>query len=186
MAAKVARQFTVFYRIGHCPAYITNGKIDLSKEYRRSSESLALQPKLLRYPSAAALLVRTDALRDSTLHVGPYRLTGLINRFLTRTHLFWCVWAVLLALCAWRIQPIRAVFGTIAPALLLLYIYNFGTVLTLAIGHSLDIPRYSQYQFAYTLLPDFVSVWLVVEALLLFRSFLRSRQKLTDSSRVAG
>jgi hypothetical protein len=186
MAAKVARQFTVFYRIGHCPAYITNGKIDLSKEYRRSSESLALQPKLLRYPSAAALLVRTDALRDSTLHVGPYRLTGLINRFLTRTHLFWCVWAVLLALCAWRIQPIRAVFGTVAPALLLLYIYNFGTVLTLAIGHSLDIPRYSQYQFAYTLLPDFVSVWLVVEALLLFRSFLRSRQKLTDSSRVAG
>ena len=77
-------------------------------------------------------------------------------------------------------------FGTVAPVLLLLYAYNFGTVLTLAIGHSLDVGRYSQYQFAYTLLPDFVSVWLAVEALILFRSYLRSRQKLTDSSRVAG
>src|SRR6266404_397123 len=97
MAAKVARQFTVFYRIGHCPAYMTTSRIDLSPEYRQSSESLALQQKLLRYPPGAAFLVRTEALRDSALHVGPYRLTGLINRFLTRTHLFWCMWADLLA-----------------------------------------------------------------------------------------
>jgi len=186
MAAKVARQFAVFYRVGRCPAYMSNGRIDLSKEYRRSSECLVLQPKLLRYPPGAALFVRTEALSDTALHVGPYRFTGLINRFLSETHLFWCVCAVLLAACAWRIQPVRAVFGTVAPVLLLLYAYNFGTVLTLAIGHSLDVGRYSQYQFAYTLLPDFVSVWLAVEALILFRSYLRSRQKLTDSARVAG
>ena len=186
MAAKVARQFAVFYRVGRCPAYMSNGRIDLSKEYRRSSECLVLQPKLLRYPPGAALFVRTEALSDTALHVGPYRFTGLINRFLSETHLFWCVCAVLLAVCAWRIQPVRAVFGTVAPVLLLLYSYNFGTVLTLAIGHSLDVGRYSQYQFAYTLLPDFVSVWLAVEALILFRSYLRSRQKLTDSARVAG
>jgi len=125
-------------------------------------------------------------LSDSAPHVGPYRLTGRINQFLSKTHLFWCVWAVLLGVCAWRIQPIRAVFGIAAPVLLLIYMYNFGTVLTLAIGHSLDVTRYSQYQFAYTLLPDFVSVWLAVEALMLFRSFIGGRQKLTDSSPVAG
>ena len=186
MAAKVARQFTVFYRIGRCPAYMTNKRIDLSKEYRRSSESLALQQKLLRYPPGAALVAHTETLSDSAPHVGPYRLTGRINQFLSKTHLFWCVWAVLLGVCAWRIQPIRAVFGIAAPVLLLIYMYNFGTVLTLAIGHSLDVTRYSQYQFAYTLLPDFVSVWLAVEALMLFRSFIGGRQKLTDSSPVAG
>src|SRR5207244_11009581 len=108
------------------------------------------------------------------------------NHYLSVTHLYCVMWAVLLAVSAWRIQRILAVFGIAASVLLLIYMYNFGTVLTLAIGHSLDVTRYSQYQFAYTLLPDFVSVWLGVEALMLFRSFIRGRQKLTDSSPVAG
>src|SRR5207244_4785735 len=117
MAAKVARQFTVFYRIGRCPAYVTNKRIDLSKEYRRSSESLALQQKLLRYPPGAALVAHTETLSDSAPHVGPYKLTGRINQFLSKSHLICCVWAVLLGVCAWRIQPIRAVFGIAAPVL---------------------------------------------------------------------
>jgi hypothetical protein len=186
MAAKIARQFAVFYRIGRCPAYTTYARFNLGEEYRLSAECLASQRKLPRYPPGVVLLAQTAALTNSPLQIGSYRLTGRINQFLSKTHLFWCVWAGLLAVCAWRIQAIRAVFGTAAPVLLLLYTYNFGTVLTLAIGHSLDIDRYSQYQFAYTLLPDFISVWLAVEALMLFRSFLRSRQKLTDSSPVAG
>jgi len=186
MAAKIARQFAVFYRIGRCPAYTTYARFNLGEEYRLSAECLASQRKLPRYPPGVVLLARTAALTNSPLQIGSYRLTGRINQFLSKTHLFWCVWAGLLAVCAWRIQAIRAVFGTAAPVLLLLYAYNFGTVLTLAIAHSLDVSRYSLYQFAYTLLPDFVSVWLAVEALMLFRSFLRSRQKLTDSSPVAG
>jgi hypothetical protein len=64
----------------------------------------------------------------------------------------------------------------VAPVLLLLYGYNFGTVLTLAIGHSLDVGRYSQYQFAYTVLPDFVSMWLAIEVFLLAAAYWKQRR----------
>src|SRR5438477_1147535 len=152
MAAKIARQFAVFYRIGRCPAYTTYARFNLGEEYRLSAECLASQRKLPRYPPGVVLLARTAALTNSPPQIGSYRLTGRINQFLSKTHVFWCVWAGLLAVCAWRIQAIRAVFGTAAPVLLLLYCYHFGTVLTLAIGHSLDVDRYSQYELAYTLL----------------------------------
>ena len=36
----------------------------------------------------------------------------------------------------------------------------------LAIAHNIGITRYSRYQFAYTLLPDFVAIWLALEAIL--------------------
>ena len=47
----------------------------------------------------------------------------------------------------------------------------------LAIGHSLDVGRYSQYQFAYTLLPDFVSIWLTIEALLLIANYWKHQPR---------
>jgi len=167
MALKIVRQFGVFYRIGSCPAYATYLSFDLATEYRRTSECLVSQQKLLHYPPAAALLVRTIVLTNSPLKIGPYRSAMRVSRFLSRTHVFWCLWAVILTVCTWRTQVMRATLWIAPPLLLFLYIYNFGTVLTLAITHSLDVGRYSQYQLAYTLVPDFVSIWLAMEVLLL-------------------
>jgi len=170
IAAKIARQFAVFYSLRRCPAYITYDSFSLAQQYRQSTVCLLSQPKLQRYSAGATLLACTTALKDSPLRIGPYKLTAWINKFLTKTHLYWCLWAGLLTVFRWSKSDL-SVFGTVAPVLLLLYSYNFGTVLMLAIGHSLDVGRYSQYQFAYTLLPDFVSIWLAIEALLLAATY---------------
>ena len=166
MAAKIARQFAVFYQPWRCPAYFTRASFTLAEQYRQTSACLLAEPKLQRYPPGASLFASTAALRDSPLQIGPYKASACINRFLSPTHLYWCLWAGVLTVLAWRKSGLSA-FGPVAMVLVLLYGYNFGTVLTVAIGHSLDVDRYSQYQFSYTLLPDFVSMWLALEAFLL-------------------
>jgi hypothetical protein len=162
MAAKIARQFAVFYWPWHCPAYYGAGSFSVAGLYRETASCLRDQPTLARYPPGASLVASAAALADTPLRIGPYKLTSLINRILSITHLYWCLWAVSLAVLAWRRSNLFA-FRRVALVLLLLYGYNFGTVLTLAIGHSLDVTRYSQYQLAYTILPDFVSIWLAIE-----------------------
>jgi hypothetical protein len=167
MAAKIGRQFAVFYHFGRCPAYSTYESFDVGKEYVQTAESLIAQPKLRRYPAAVALLADSTELTQSHLQIGPYRLSDRIRAFLSKTHLYWCLWALLLVIGACTMKPVNAVFGRVAPVLLLLSTYSFGTVLTLAIGHSLDVSRYSRYQYAFTLLPDFVAVWLALEGAIL-------------------
>ena len=176
MAVKIARQFAVFYSPWNCPAYLTYKSFSLAEQYRQGTACLISQPKLQRYSAGATLLADATALTDSPLRIGPYKLTGWINRFLSKTHLCWCLWAGLLTVFAWR-KPSLFAFRKVAPVLLLLYGYNFGTVLMLAIGHSLDVGRYSQYQFAYTLLPDFVSIWLTIEALLLTANYWKHQPR---------
>jgi hypothetical protein len=166
MAAKIARQFAVFYSPWHCPAYITYSRFSVAEQYRQTARSLRDQPNLHRYPPGASLLASAAELTDSPLWIGPFKLTPRITLFMARTHLCWCLWAGALTILAWRKSNLFA-FRMVAQVLLLLYGYNFGTVLTLAIGHSLDVDRYSQYQFAYTLLPDFVSIWLAIEVFIL-------------------
>ena len=162
MAAKIAHQFAVFYSPWYCPAYYIYPSFSLAEQYWETISCLRIAPMLQRYPPGASLLASVAALTDSPLWIGPYKLTPRINLFLARTHLYWCLWAGLLTVLAWRKSDLFA-FRAVAPVLLLLYGYNFGTVLTLAIGHSLDVGRYSQYQLAYTVLPDFVSTWLAIE-----------------------
>jgi hypothetical protein len=164
MAAKMARQFAVFYSPWRCPAYITYARFSVAEQYRQTASSLRSLPNLQRYPPGASLLASAIALTDSPLWIGPYRLTPRISLFMARTHLCWCLWAVALTILAWRKL---CAFRRAGWVLLLLYGYNFGTVMTLAIGHSLDVDRYSQYQFAYTVLPDFLSIWLAIEVFIL-------------------
>ncbi len=174
MTLKIARQFDVFYSPWSCPAYRTDAMSSVAQRYRETTACLHSQSKLPRYPPGASLLASAAKLTDSPLQIGPYRLTRWIRQFLATTHLYWCLWALLLTVLAWRI-PNLSVFRTVAPVLLLLYGYNFGTVLTLAIGHSLDVGRFSQYQVAYTLLPDFVSMWLAIEAFPLAAKYWKNR-----------
>jgi hypothetical protein len=179
MAAKIARQFAVFYSPWYCPAYFTNTSFSLGQQYKETVSSLHNQPNLERYPPGVSLLASAAALSDSSLSIGPYKLVPRINLLMARTHLYWCLWAVSLTILAWRKSNLSA-FRTVTPVLLLLYGYNFGTVLTLAIGHSLDVGRYSQYQVAYTILPDFLSIWLAIEIFMLAPNFWKHR--LTQAS----
>ena len=175
MVAKIARQFVVFYWPWHCPAYFTRSSFSLAEEYRGTTSCLLSQPNLQHYPPGASLLTAAAGLTDSPLQVGPSKLSACINRVLSVTHLYWFLWAILLAILAWRKSSLST-FRMVAPVLLLLYGYNFGTVLTLAIGHSLDVGRYSQYQFAYTVLPDFISMWLAIEVFLLAVTYWKQRR----------
>ena len=168
MVAKIARQVAVFYSPKYCPAYFSYGSFSLADQYQQTVSCLRGQPNLQRYPPGASLLASATALTDNRLSIGPYKITPRISLFMARTHLYWCVWAGVLTILAWR-KLIE--FRTVVLVLLLLYGYNFGTVLTLAVGHSLDVGRYSQYQFAYTILPDFVSIWLAVEVFLVVANY---------------
>jgi hypothetical protein len=179
LAAKIARQFAVFYAPWHCPAYINYASFSLAEQYQQTASCLRSQPNLERYPPSASLLASAAALTNSTLRIGPYRLIPRITLFLARTHLYWCLWAGVLTTLAWRKSDLFP-FRNVALVLLLLYGYNFGTVLTLAIGHSLDVDRYSQYQFAYTILPDFVSIWLAIEVLVLVANPWKERRAQAD------
>ncbi len=165
MAAKVVHQMKVFYHWGDCPAYTTYDTREVAKDYQRSVEILVNYPELPRYPPGVALIARLRELQTSPLRIGPYPVTAWMNGALAAGYLGSCFGAMLLGLAAWGLPPARRVFRGIAPVLLLLFSYNFGTVLTLAIGHSLDIGRYSMYQLAYTLLPEFGAVWIAVEVL---------------------
>jgi hypothetical protein len=175
MAAKIARQFAVFYSPWRCPAYITYASFSLAEQYQQTGMSLRNQPNLQRYAPGASLLASVAALIDSPLWIGPYRVIPRINLFMARTHLYWCLWAGSLAVLAWT-KPNLSAFRACALVLVLLYGYNFGTVATLAIGHSLDVDRYSQYQFAYTVLPDFVSMWLAIEVFVLAANHWKQRR----------
>jgi hypothetical protein len=182
MLAKIARQFAAFYHPGRCPAYAIYPSLNLADEYRRSSDSLAGHPDLLRYPPGAALPASANHLANDSLQIGPYKFTAWINQRFSKTHFYWCLWAVFLALCVWRIRPLRAVFGTVVPVILLLYAYNLGIVLSLAIGHSLDVTRYSQYQFAFVLLPELASVWLAAEFLIFVANYYRAKWRIVATT----
>ncbi len=173
MVVKVARQFAVFYSSKYCPAYFSYASFSLADQYRQTVSCLRGQSNLQRYPPGASLLASAIALTDNRLSIGPYKITPRISLFMARTHLYWCVWAGVLTILVWRKL---IAFRTVVLVLLLLYGYNFGTVLTLAVGHSLDVGRYSQYQFAYTILPDFVSIWLASEVLLVVAHHLKQHR----------
>jgi hypothetical protein len=70
--------------------------------------------------------------------------------------------AVLLAsgfLLCWK--KLRLAIGTLWPATLLVYSYNFGACLETAIVHSLENSRYLTVQFSFTLLAEFAGVYLL-------------------------
>lgn len=169
MVAKVARELGVFYQVGRCPAYNTRHMIDVAEAYRRTARVIAAGRSVPQCAPFASFLAFAETLSSSGLQIGPYLITRWISGFLSVTHLVWCVWAVALFLLTRRMQPLHAFLGMAPPLLLLLHTYNLGTVLTLAIGHSLDVGRYSQYQLAYTLLPDFASMWLALEVFVFVR-----------------
>lgn len=170
MLAKIGRELGVFYRIGHCSAYSGQLELDVGEEYGRTARVIATDARTPKCPPFATFLASAQELRNSAQQIGPYLLTRWISGFLSVTHFLWYLWAIGLLLAAWKVQSLRVFAGLAAPLLLFLYTYNFGTVLTLAIGHSLDVVRYSQYQLAYTLLPDFASMWLALEAFLFARA----------------
>jgi hypothetical protein len=172
MAEKIARQFAVFYSPRRCPAYFSYASFNLADQYQQTVSCLRGLPKLQRYPPGASLLASATALTDKALSIGPYKITPRISLFMARTHLYWFLLAGVLTILAWKKL---IAFRTVLLVLLLLYGYNFGTVLALAVGHSLDVGRYSQYQFAYTILPDFVSIWLAIEIFLVAANFRKQR-----------
>lgn len=157
LAKKVGRQFRVFYHFGGCPAYAPKFRPVLAADYRNSAQSLQAMPDLRKIPAGQAFVARTDALSSSAMQIGPFPRAEKFGRFLAATYL-----AGLLVTALLTFFP---VMRPAAIATLFLYSYNFGTVLALAIAHTLDVGRYSQYQLSYTLLAQFASFWLVAETL---------------------
>ncbi len=155
MAAKVARQLGAFYGVGRCPAYASMYRPVLSADYQQSEDSFSGLPELAPYAGGNAFKARTALLKSSPLQIGPFPKAEAAGRVLSAVYFAGlAISALLLFSRAMRPGAIVTLF---------LFSYNFGTVLALAIGHTLDVGRYSQYQLSYTLLAEFASLWLVVE-----------------------
>ena len=181
MGRKIWRELRSFYQFGTCPAYREHDRFDLRQAYVESAAMFdpgtpgfdRLHPhpasnlaKMNRYLPARDYLVRCEALGTQQRAVATPAWAETVSGLLSLTYLPLCGWALLLG-AAVRVLPwARRWAGGTAGVLLLLYAGNFGTTLSLSIGHTMDVGRYSKYQLAYTLLPQAASALLVVEAAL--------------------
>ena len=156
MLAKIWRQLRVFYHFSGCPAYNMPG-YDLRAAYQQTVAVLEVPEraeKMARFRSymeRCAVLTGTAPMIES---LPGYRCAMLV---LGSTHLLSCLLAAALA---------AAFQNAAARALLWLYSVPFAIVLALAIGHSLDVGRYSLYQLALIALPQIACLWLCGEAAL--------------------
>ncbi len=182
MLRKIWRQMGIFYRFEECPAYKIYPRYDLKAAYAGCEPSFSpggfrrdwSHPKpgskfaqACRYPPAREYFAQCVRLAQSPDHVikSPDWVAAAAER-LSGTYFALCLGAIALGATASGFAALRRWYGPIAGVLLLLYSYNFGTTLSLSIGHSMDVDRYSTYQLVYTLLPQCVSLWLVLEAAL--------------------
>ena len=188
MGRKIWRQLGVFYRFGSCPAYRMYHNFQLRGEYAASAvgfDTGRVPPdprppkfnsnfaRMQRYPPTREFLARCARLGQVPGNiVGSPVWVETAGGWLSATYLVGCLGAFGFGAAAWGVAAVRRWSGPAAGVLLLLYAYNFGTTLSIAIGHSMDIGRYSMYQFAYTLLPQCVGGWLALEGGLTLGAFL--------------
>ncbi len=163
MAAKALRQLGAFYRFGDCPAYLADDRLDLADSYQLAATVLETQPATLYHFSYDALTHDVALLRNIRDEIGPFRLTQRASRWLAKWYFTLLLGAFALAAGTRWLPAVRREYGATLTVLCLLYAYNFGTVFSLAITHSLDVGRYSRYQLVYTLLPEGVSIWLLAQ-----------------------
>lgn len=168
MVKKIARQLALFYA-PLCPAYDRGKYIPLQFWYRQSVASLdrSSQPIVWNnYRPAVELLRRSAALPDRAPVIEQNKFVRRTVVFLSAAYLPLLCATVALAIALMLRRDYRKQIGWLALITLFVFSYNAAVCLETAILHSLDVPRYSTVQFYFTLLAEFLAMWLLLESLL--------------------
>jgi len=162
MARKIIGQMRLFY-CSKVPAYRLGQSMEVSDDYARAPDLVARKipvgekyPPLVDYYRGCA-----DLATAGTAIEQPRRLTEW-TRLLSAHYMDLLLVAILSPLVLFS-RPLRGHLLWVVVSLWLVYSYNFGNCLTIAIVHSLEVVRYVRIQLIYTVFAQCLSVYFLLE-----------------------
>ena len=168
MLRKIVRQLAIFYA-PMCPAYDRQKMVPLTIWYRLGFSSLNnyTYPEVWKaYPPAVEFMRRTEALAQGTPAIQQRKASRRALVFLAGAYLPLLATSLTLVAVALFRRDYRRRVGWLAGLTLFVFSYNAAACLEVAIIHSLEVPRYSTVQMFFTLLAEFLAVWLLCEWML--------------------
>lgn len=167
MAKKVARQMGIFYA-PVCAAYDRSKLMLLTDSYQQGVASLnesVYREVWQKYPPAVEFMSRTESLAPDAAPIMQRRVLRRVLTFLARAYLPLLFITLILAVAAFFRGHLRRRAGWLAALTLFVFSYNAAACLEVAILHSLEVPRYTWVQMSFTLLAEFLAIWLLLEFL---------------------
>jgi len=163
MTKKVLFQMGQFYTVPN-PVYQKSESepIALTEDYGRSAELLAGYTKHDNaWPGVRVLASGTELARTARAAIPSNRWLSALHRPLAFAYLPGLVIDVLLSAWIFLVPRWRRQLGAFALFSLLVYSYNFGNCLTIAIVHILVVRRYLFAQLVFTLMAQFLTLALI-------------------------
>jgi hypothetical protein len=167
MLKKIASQMAVFYA-PLCPAYDRRKTVPLSDGYQLGATSFDPPPYRevwQAYRPVVEFVGRSTLLGERPGAIEQSRLLRMTLTFLAGAYLPLLVATLVVAAGCVR-ERFRKRVGLLALLTLFLFGYNAAACFEVAIVHSMEVPRYSTLQFSFTLLSEFLAIWLLLESLL--------------------
>ena len=167
MAKKIARQVALFHS-PPSPVFDRRKAIPLTDVYKVAAASFDLdsyREHLNAYPPARDWLPRLPQLAETAPPIEQGRLIRRPIAFLAGAYLPFLGLTLATVVGCLR-REFRKRVGWLAAVTLLVFAYNFGACLEVAIIATFDGPRYSTVLFCTTVLAEFLALRLVLEVLL--------------------
>lgn len=165
MAKKVVRQMALFYA-PLCRAYDPSKFMLLTDNYRlgvASLNSYTYADVWRNYRPAVEFMSRTDSLAHNAPSILQRKVLRRALTFLARAYLPLLFFTLIFAVAAF-FHP-RRPLGWLAALTLFVFAYNAAACFEVAILHSLEVVRYTLVQMFFTLLAEFLALWLLLEFL---------------------
>jgi hypothetical protein len=164
MLHKVLGQMRLFYCAKN-PAYRLGQSLDVTDEYARTPDLIAKKAQLgAGYGPLAPYFQECNQLASEGAAMEQVKRftewTRLLSGHYMDLLLVALVSPLILICCPFRRHLLWAV-----AALWLVYSYNFGNCLTIAVVHSLEVTRYVRIQLIYTVFAQCFSIYFVLEAI---------------------
>ena len=163
MAEKTKRQLALFYNPKN-PAYWLGKNLDLSGlQYARVAKIMPLTAQLgPGYQPLDRYVQASNALAGQGVAIPQSRKFADRMRLLS-AHYLDLLAAALVSPLLLLFRPLRIHFAGLVAALWLVYSYNFGNCLTIAVVHSLEVTRYVRIQLIFTVFAQCLSLFLWLE-----------------------
>ena len=165
MAQKIVRQMAIFYA-PRCPAYDPSKIMLLTDRYQLGVASLnddTYRGVWQNYRPAVEFVSRTDSLSHDAGSILQRKVLRRSLTFLARAYRPLLFVTLIFAVAAF-FHP-RRPLGWLAALTLFVFSYNAAACFEVAIIHSLEVVRYTFVQMFFTLLAEFLALWLVIESL---------------------
>lgn len=165
VVGKIARQMGMFYA-PTCPAYNREKTMSLAVWYENGVISLQRYsyPKTwARYKPAVEFVDRTKLLARSAPFIQQHALLRMILSLLAWTYVPLLLTTIALSAVVLFQQDSRRRVGWLAALVLFVYSYNAASCLEVAIIQSLELARFLTVQVLFTIVAQFLAIWLLCE-----------------------